>query len=68
LTNIDYMIDYGQFINIPQAANIFDDTNIIVICDLRLLPININISLLIITSYIIFRIKNLLCKFINILL
>ena len=25
LTNINYMIDYGQLINNPQAAKIFDD-------------------------------------------
>jgi hypothetical protein len=25
LTNIDNMIDYGQFMNNPQAAKIFDD-------------------------------------------
>ncbi len=25
LTNFDYMIDYGQLINNPQAAKIFDD-------------------------------------------
>ena len=24
-TSINYMIDYGQFINNPQAAKIFDD-------------------------------------------
>jgi hypothetical protein len=25
MTNINYMIDYGQLINNPQAAKIFDD-------------------------------------------
>jgi hypothetical protein len=25
LTNIDYMIDYGELMNIPKAAKIFDD-------------------------------------------
>jgi hypothetical protein len=25
LKNIDYMIDYGQLMNNPKAANIFDD-------------------------------------------
>jgi hypothetical protein len=62
-TNIDYMIDYGQFINKPQAAK-SNDMNIIIICDLILLPMNINISLLIINLYILFRLKDLQCKFI----
>jgi hypothetical protein len=58
LTNIDYMIDYCQFINNPQTAKIFDDMNIIVICDLRLLTMNINIFLFIVILYILFHIKN----------
>jgi hypothetical protein len=30
LTNIDYMIDYGQLVNNPEAAKIFDEMEKIV--------------------------------------
>ena len=30
LTNIDYLIDYGQLVNNPEAAKIFDDVEKIV--------------------------------------